>query len=228
MVKRDITANKINGTLLCRQGFCVYDSKYYSVEENKLGVQNLSFETLDTVTLSMGHANNIQLGNSNLAYVNGIYDHTVYVLNLDTKAIVNTISLPFSSGMESAVIDDINNIAYILHTDDSESTTIPQTFTFIVYDIANAQVMYTKPLPFSILMIQGMDFYEGKILVLAGNNTNTRNRLYVLDLNGTAVGGMYLTMLDNDEPEGVFSDRGTGELFVSGYMRKIYNIRYLN
>lgn len=222
LLKHKVFAEKLSGNLLYNQGFCIYDNKYYSVEEGKLGIQDASFNTIETKTLSIGHGNNIQLGNSNLAYINGVYDHTVYVLNLDTKVVVGTISLPFNTGVDSAVIDDINNIAYILHSETSGE--VYSQFEFVAYDLTNEEVLYTRHLPFKILQFQVTDFYEGKILLLAGTNDNIDNRLFVLDLNGTALANMKLSIFASDEPEGVFFDRDNGDLYVSSYYKKVYKL----
>ena len=228
LLKHKVFAEKLSGTLLCKQGFCIYDDKYYSVEEGKLGIQDLSFNSIETVSLSIGHGNNIQLGNSNLAYINGALDHKVYVLNLDTKTIVDTISLPFSSGADSAVIDDVNNIAYILHTETVSATTAAN-FEFVAYDIANEEILsrMTRYLPFRVLQFQATDFYEGKILLVAGTNDNVNNHLFVLDLNGTALSNMKLSIFAGDEPEGVFLDRNNGDLYVSSYNKKVYKLKPL-
>lgn len=225
LIKHKVFAKKLDGSLLCRQGFCIYNNKYYSIQEDTLGVQDSDFNTVATVSVSVGHGNNIQLGNSNLAYVSGV-DHKVYILDLDTNTVTGSISLPFSTGDDEAVIDEINNIAYILHTTNN-SQSGDANFTLTAYDITNSQVIYTKYLPFGIELFQGADFYEGKIILIAGNNTNTNNRVYILDLNGTAIGGMKLNIFADDEPEGVFYDRSTGDFYVSSYMKKIYRLKHI-
>lgn len=222
LIKHKLLAEKLAGTLICEQAFCIYDNKYYSVEQDKLGVQDASFNTIDTVTLDIGHGNNIQLGSANLAYVNGAFDHKVYIVNLDEKEVVGSISLPFNTGVDSAVIDDINNIAYILHSETSGE--VYSKFEFVAYDLTNEEILYTRLLPFKILQFQATDFYEGKILLLAGTNDNIDNRLFVLDLNGTALANMKLSIFASDEPEGVFFDRDNGDLYVSSYNRKVYKL----
>ena len=222
LIKHKLLAEKLVGTLICEQAFCIYDNKYYSVEEGKLGIQDESFNTIDTVTLDIGHGNTIQLGSANLAYVNGTFDHKVYIVDLDEKEVVGSISLPFTTGLDSTVIDDINNIAYILHTETSGE--VYSKFEFVAYDLTNEEILYKRYLPFKILQFQAMDFYEGKILLLAGTNDNIDNRLFVLDLNGTALANMKLSIFASDEPEGVFFDRDNGDLYVSSYNRKVYKL----
>ena len=223
MVKHNVYCKQV-GTLLCRQGFCKYDGKWYSVEDGRIGVQDSSFNTISSTEINIGHGNDIQVGESNIAYINGATDHKVYAVNLDTLQIVDTINLPFEYGAEEAVIDEINNIAYILHTDEP-SLTPPSSFIFVKYDLTNETIISTQQLSFKIENFQSAQLYEGKILLVAGNNTNTNNRLYVLDLNGTIIGGMKLNIFADDEPEGVFYDADTGDLYISSYLKKLYLLK---
>ena len=225
MIKHDIYADRLQGSLLCKQAFCIYNGKYYSVEEGKLGIQNADFSTVEEVSVNIGHGNNIQLGSSNLAYVNGT-DYKVYVLNLDTKTVVDTISLPFSDGHATAVIDDINNIAYMLHSPTNGSGGGAK-FTFYAYDLTNNETLYVRKYGFTVPLYQAVDFYDGKIIMIAGDNTNTNNRVYVFDLNATVIGEIVLNIFAEDEPEGVFFDRDTCELLVSGYSKRIFRLRHI-
>ena len=221
MLKQTVYYEQKTGTLLYNQGFCFYDDKIYSVKEGKLGIQDSSFNTIASVDVNIGHGNNIQLGNSNLAYVNGTTDHKVYIINLDTYEVVDSISLPFNTGYDSAVIDDINNMAYILHTE-SSGYGVDSVFTLTAYDLTNTEVLYTKKVPFTIRTFQATDFYNGNIILLAGDNTNTDNYIYTIDLNGTALAETKLNIFASDEPEGVFVDRSTKELYVSSYNQHLY------
>lgn len=223
MVKHNVYCKQV-GTLLCRQGFCKYDGKWYSVEEGRIGVQDSSFNTISSTEINIGHGNDIQVGESNIAYINGATDHKVYAVNLDTLQIVDTINLPFENGAEAAVIDEINNIAYIIHTDEPRLTP-PSSCILVKYDLTNETIISTQQLSFKIENFQAAQLYEGKILLVAGNNTNTNNRLYVLDLNGTIIGGMKLNIFAGDEPEGVFYDADTGDLYISSYLKKLYLLK---
>lgn len=222
-IKHPVVATEI-GHLLFSQAFCEFDGKYYSIEEGKLGIQNSSFETLETIeTLSFGHGNNLQLGNSNFAYISGSLDHKIYKLNLSTKAIDEIIQLPLSGGFETCAVDELNNIAYVLYTTET-ALFLPQKYEFIIYNITSAQIVSRKWLPFKITALQSIDLVYGRIVCVSGDNTNTNNRIFVLDMNGNEIASIKLTMLPNDEPEGIFVDRNDGALKLSTYNKKLYTI----
>lgn len=200
------------GELTYYQSFCVYNNKYYSTDGSNIGVQNSDFTPVSTKALSLGHGNAFQLGNNGKAYVSGWNDQNVYVIDLSTVEIDSTITLP-TTGYTTAVIDDLNKIAYIFQRDSLPDT--ETNYNFIVYDYQNNQTISTRVIN-SFAAMQAADFYNGRIAVLYGLGENTiRTGLTIYNTLGDIISEFHFNILQGAEPEGVFFDRYTGELFIS-------------
>lgn len=227
MVKRSVSSKRL-GTLTQNQSFCKYDNNYYSTDGDYLSVQSADFTAVSTTALSLGHGNVLQLGSSNIAYASGWNDHTVYAVNLDTVTISDTISLPFDSGIEDAVIDDVNKIAYIIHYDGTDST--DAFYDFVAYDYDNERVILQKKTPLSLSYMQAADFYGGKIFLLFGGNdaSGVPARVYVFNTVGDIIAEMSIPIFTGDEPEGICFDRDTKTLLVSSFAKNLYEITSYN
>ena len=222
LIPRKVSTTKI-GRLTYNQSFCVYNGKYYSTDGSHIAVQDSSFTQEDSADISTGHANAFQLGSSNLAYISGWNDHTVYVIDLDDLTLDSTISLPFTSGQEDAVIDDRNNMAYIIRSDDG--TVSARNYEFVVYDLANSQIVMRKNIePFGWL--QACDFFDGKVIVQYGGNdaSGVLHGIRVYDTSGCLLSEIHLNVFTGSEPEGLCYDRTNRCLLVSDYYRYVFRI----
>lgn len=202
------------GDISLHQSFCIYNNKIYSTNGSKIAVQDLATLAEESrIDLSCGHGNSFQLGASNLAYVSGWDDQKIYVINLDTVTLQSTITLP-TTGYTTCAIDDINKIAYIFQLDTSPA--VGGYYNFIVYDYDNEQIISTKKITFKIRAMQGIDFYNGRIVVLSGLGSNTDGNKYsIFNTNGDLISELFIGDLENIEPEGVFIDRDTFDIYLS-------------
>ena len=227
IIKHNVKASTL-GTLKYLQSFCIYDGKYYSTDGSNIGVQNSSFTDISTTALSLGHGNSFHIGSSNKGYVSGWNDNKVYVINMDTVTIDSVINLPTNTGYEDAAIDDINGIAYIFQRIGSDLAV--DTYNIIAYDYVNAQTLYTKKTNVKFGWMQDCDFYAGKIIILYGGNdlSGVKRGIYIFNTSGDVISEFGLdSLFAGDEPEGVCFDRANNKLLVSGYNKKVYELKYI-
>ena len=164
----------------------------------------------------------MQLGHNGLCYISGWDDNKIYVVDLNSISLVNTINLP-TTGYTTAVVDDLNNIAYILQRHSFPHT--KENYNFIKYDLNNNQIISTTKTPNSFGGLQGCDLIDGKILVTygLGGSNGIDNGYIMYDLNGSIIGEYIFGSKISDEPEGVFVDRDTKELYIMWY-NNLYKI----
>ncbi len=205
MIKQPIKLNRL-GAIGSHQSFAKYNGKYYVASSDgsfRVYDDTLTLET--STTIDLGHANSFQVGDSNKAYVSGWSNKTIYVLNLDTLIVDNTIVLPIDTGYFDAVVDEVNQYAYIVNT--VEDDTDVAYYQFITYDIPGNQILNVKRIPRKMYAIQGMSYYEGKIYLSYGYTTHTiPNGYIVLNTNGDIIGEYVIPYLAEQEPEGFFVD----------------------
>ncbi len=214
------------GVLSRAQAVCKYDGKYYSANGDGITVQDTDFTVVQAYPLSLGHANSFHVGSGNKGYVSGWDDNTIYVIDMDTVTIESTISLP-TTGYTTGAVDDVNGIAYIFQRDSYPSTMT--NYNFIAYDYVNEQILFTKKTTVSFAAMQAVDFINGLIFVVNGSGTVDKpNGFRVYNTNGDAVGEYVLGGLSTLEPEGVFLDRESRELYISDVHRVLYRLDYIN
>ena len=215
-------SSTLKGVITGMQAFAFYDGKYYSTDGSNLYEQDGNFNLLSTTSLALGHGNSLQLGSNGIAYASGWDDQKIYAVDLSQKTIVNTIILP-TTGYTTAVVDDANDIAYILQRDTLPSTV--SAYKLIVYDYANAEVVSEKAFARQFGGGQGMDFYEGKIFLAYGLGTSAVPcGLIVFDANGTILADYVLNIFESVEVEGVCYRRENKELLVSLANRNVFSI----
>ena len=220
--KHKLSLTKV-GDISGKQSFCKYNNNYYITDGSHIYVYDSTFTLTSTVDINLGHGNSMQLGHNGKCYVSGWNDNKIYVVDLSTISITNTINLP-TTGYTTGVVDDINNIAYILQRDTNPSNT-KEHYNLITYDITNDTILSTKKTPNSFGALQGCDLIDGKILATYGlGGSNDIDNGYVMyDLNGSIIGEYVFGSKTSDEPEGVFVDRDTKELYIMWY-NNLYKI----
>lgn len=202
----------LRGTLVGHQAFLKYNNNYYATDGSSIAVFNSSFVQQSITTLSLGHANSMQLGNSNIAYVSGWDDQTIYKVDLSTLTVIGTISLP-TTGETTCAVDENNNVVYIFQTGAHNSY---QYYNFIKYDLTNSQIVFTKKLNVKMAAIQGLDFCQGKIIVSSGGGTTSLpNHFFTFDTNGNVLSEIIIDYVSTTEPEGIFVDRTTNEILIA-------------
>jgi DNA-binding beta-propeller fold protein YncE len=168
----------------------------------------------------------MHIGNAhpNYAYVSGWEDNKVYVVNLDTLTIAQTINLP-TTGYTTAAVDDVNQIAYIFQRDSYPST--EDHYNLIAYDYAKDEILSTRVLERPFAAMQGCDYLEGKIIVLNGLGTAVGPNYYlVYNTSGDIIQELVLGAFATQEPEGVFVDRKTKDIYMNMYAsKKLYRIK---
>ena len=213
--------SELLGSLAYAQAFCVYDGKYYSIDGSNIAEQDANFNILRNVALSTGHGNSLQLGHNGKAYASGWNDGKIYVVDLSTLAVESVITIPIT-GYFSAVVDDLNNIAYIIHRDSYPDTVA--TYTFSVFDITQNQIISTKKIN-AFGGLQSCDFQNGNILVIYGLGTSAvSNGMTIYNSVGDIVATFELDIFDITETEGCAFDRDSNGIFVSLYNNQIYKV----
>lgn len=219
-LSRGICTEQI-GTLTYLQSFCKYNGKYYSTNGTNVGRQSGTFVSETTAVLAVGHGNAFQVGSGNLAYVSGWDDQTIYVVDLDTLTIVNSITLP-TTGYTTCVVDDLNSIVYIFQRE-SQPNTVAR-YNFIVYDIAQEQIKSTRVIN-AFAAMQAADYYDGKIAILWGLGTSAApSGMAMYNTAGDILCRYDLDIFASTEPEGIFIERDSGSILVSDVNRKVYRI----
>lgn len=220
--KLPVTSEYI-GMLTNLQAFTIYNGYYYSVATGKFTKQDSNFNVVNDVTIDLGHANTLQRGSGSLAYVCGWNDQKVYVVDLESMTLASTITLPVT-GYTGAAIDDINKIAYIFRSDDGLGTTA-HNWDFITYDYDHQQILSTKKFTLPFAIIQGTDFFNGRIYLVYGYGTaEAPSGGFVCDINGTVLGVYHVDAISTYEPEGIYMDRDTEELYVHRSDCRLYKI----
>lgn len=209
------------GSLNYLQAFCKYNNCYYSIEGTHITKQDSNFNIQQIAVLDTGHGNSFQLGYSHYAYAFGWDDNTVYVVDLDTLTVSDTIQLP-TTGYTSGVVDEINGLIYIFQRNDYPIT--EASFNFIVYDYVNDQIISTrKTIPFGA--VQACDFLDDRIFAVNGlGNSTCPNGYRIYDLNGNILSSYVLGDFETTEPEGIFIDRDTKEVMISFIDTKVYKL----
>ena len=210
------------GSILGGQSFCIYNNNYYSTDGSILYEQDSSFTKISETSLDLGHGNALQLGSNGKAYASGWDDNTIYIVDLDTKTIEDTITLPVE-GYTTCAIDDINGLAYIFYRSDRPNT--EDNYTIITYNYINDTVVSSKKTTKSFGAMQACDFNNGKIFVLNGLGTNSLpNGFNMYDTNGNILAEYILGDFSDIEPEGVFIDRDSSEVYISFVNGNVYKI----
>lgn len=217
--KEKITVENLNKQISGYQSFCKYNNNYYSTDGEKLYVQNSSFVNTNTVTMALGHGNSCQIGNSNLCYISGWDDDKLYIVNLDTLQIVNTITLPVS-GYTTCAVDEANSLLYIFYR-----TTFPDSddrYEFITYNYSTNTVVSRKYIN-TFKAMQACDYYNGLIIVGYGlGDANTG--IYIYNTNGDVLEDYKTSVTNSMEIEGVYFDRSTKEIYFTTVNKNVYKI----
>lgn len=217
-----VTVSPSIGQVTKLQSFLVYDDSFYSTDGSSIALQDSDFSYLRTVYLTVGHGNSFQLGDDGYGYISGWDDQSVYVIDLDTVSILNTITLP-TTGYTTGSVDTANGYIYIFQRDTLPST--ESLYNFIKYDYINDSVVFAKVTDKQFAALQSCDFYDGKIYITYGKGTDVAPcGLDIYDTNGTLLSEYSLEIFANKETEGLFVERNTGDILLSLVDRKVYRI----
>lgn len=209
------------GSLTHLQSFCVYNGKYYSTEGSNISVQNSDFISIENKQLLVGHGNAFQLGENGKAYISGWDNDTLYVIDLDTLTIINTINLQLT-GYTTCAVDDINKIAYIFQTDAGPLETT--NYNFITYDLQTNSVISSRKIN-AFPAMQACDYWNGKIAMLwGGDGVEYPNGMSVYNTHGDMLCSYNLDIFQSTEPEGIFVERESGSILVSRVDKKVFRI----
>lgn len=212
------------GILSGVQSFCKYDNKYYSADGTNLYVQNANLVLESTTALNLGHANALQLGHNGKAFASGWNDQKVYEVDLATKTIINTYTLP-TTGYTTVAVDDVNKLMYIFQRDSYPDT--ETNYNFIVYNYDNQQIISTKKTTVAFGGMQALDFVDGKIFVLNGfGTTSVPNGYRIYNTNCDVIAEYIIGSQDSVETEGIFVDRNTKEIYISYVNKYLYKISF--
>ena len=211
------------GQLTYAQSFCVYDGKFYSTDGSNIGVQSADLTAESSTAISVGHGNAMHTGilHPEYAYISGWDDQKIYIVDLTTITLVDTITLP-TTGYTTGVVDDLNGIVYILQRNTSPST--EEHYNFIAYDYVNDTELYRRKTFLSFGALQAMDYVDGKIYVNNGKGTaSLPNHHIVYNTSGDVIAEFVLQTISDKEPEGICVDGN--DLYVSTYQNKnLYKI----
>lgn len=203
------------GTLKYNQAMCIYNGHYFTTDGENIAEQDENFQLIRDVPLHVGHGNGFQLGSNGLAYISGWNDQLIYVIDLNSLTLVDTITLP-TTGYTTCVVDDVENIAYILQRDTRPNTN--SKYNYIVYDYGNEEIILQRQTEFSFGALQAMDWFGENIIVLNGignGYNNLVNGIRIYDKLGNFLGEFVINQFGTEEPEGVCVDRNTHEIVIS-------------
>ena len=219
--RKSITLSHL-GTLANLQAFLVYENNYYSTDGSSIVKQDKNFNILNEYTLSTGHGNTLQLGSDTTSYSFGWNDQKIYRINMSTMQLLSPITLP-TTGYTSGVVDDVNGIAYIFQRDTHPST--EEYYNFIAYDYVHSTTLYTKKTTMKMAAMQASDFIDGLIIVLNGAGTVAcPNGYRVFDTQCNLMYEYVIGSKSTIEPEGVFIDRDTRDVYISYVDKELYKI----
>lgn len=220
MTKRAVNIERI-GKLQYGQSFCKYNGKYYSTNGSNIAEQDASFNVLRDVSLNLGHGNSLQLGSNGIAYAWGWDDNKIRAVDLNTLSITQTIQLP-TSGYTTGVIDPVRELVYIFQRDSYPST--EEAYNFIVFNLGTSSVINRKK-TISFGALQACDLYNDKIIALNGlGNADCPNGYRTYSVDGNVLSEYKLGEFSNQEPEGIFVDRDTLDVFISFVDNQIYRL----
>lgn len=221
MIKRPVMVSKLGG-LKYMQSFCVYNEKYYSTDGSNIGVQDFAYSEIESVALALGHGNSFQRGSSNIAYVSGWDDNSVYAVNLDTLTIIETYTTP-TTGYTTVAVDDINKLMYIFQRDSRPDTA--ENYNFITYDYEHSQVVSQKKTTNKFGAMQACDFVDGKIFVAYGlGTTSVPTGVAIYNTSGDIIGEYDLQTFSETELEGICYDSDRQILLISDVGYNLYSI----
>lgn len=203
------------------QAFCKYNGDIYSVQEGNIyHINGETFALLNSAEISVGHANSMQLGSGNIAYISGWNDQKVYAVNLDTLTVSAEYTLPVGDTTTVAV-DDINELMYIFHKADPNTVGY---YDFIVYNYDTEQIVSSKKITVPFAAMQACQFVDGLIFAANGlATTSVPNGYRVYNTNGDVVQSYVLPAITS-EPEGVFYDKDTNKLLISDLGKRVFQI----
>lgn len=203
------------------QAFTIYNGYVYAIGNDAITKSSLltnPFTVIDEKSISVGHGNSLQKGSGSLAYASGWDDNTIYIVDLDTMTVIDTIALP-TTGYTTCAVDDEKQLAYIFQRDSYPDT--ETCYNFIVYDYANDEIIRTTKTP-SFGAMQACDLFEDKIIVASGlASAESPNRLRVYSSDGNVLTTYFINSVQN-ELEGVCLDRDTHTLYFSDISQIIY------
>lgn len=214
MVRRPVKVTEL-GQLTYMQSFLIYNGHYYSIQQDgKIAEQDASFNVVRTANINIGHGNAFQLGANGVGYSSGWDDNKIYVVDLATLTVTDTIVLP-TTGYTTGVLDEVRGLIYILQRDTYPETA--ESYNFIVYDYVNESIISTHKTDYAFAGLQACDYYDGRIIALHGfgGYNGVENGYHVLDTDGNTMAEYYIGSMAANEPEGVFIDRETSELYMS-------------
>lgn len=209
------------------QSFCKYNGYYYSTDGSNISKQDADFTEISTTAISVGHGNSFQLGSGGLAYISGWDDQNLYVIDLDTITLDSVITLP-TTGYTTCAVDEARNLIYIFQRDSYPST--EDYYNFIVYNYDTDQVVSTRKISFPFAAMQACDFCEDRIVMQYGLGTSAAPAgCKVFDLSGNVIGEYFFpdfSGVKGYEPEGVFVDRSTKDLYLGLNGRAVYKVDF--
>lgn len=198
------------------QSFCMYNGHYFSTDGSHIAEESTDFTLIRDVSLNVGHGNAFQLGSGGHAYISGWDDQKVYDVDLETLTISEMITLP-TTGYTTCAVDDIKKLIYIWQRDTNPGNSL-EYYNFIVYDYDNEQVVSTAKTSKAFGAIQGVDMCMDLIAVIAGLGTQAiPNEIMIFDKSGNILSEYTIGEKATWEPEGVFIDRSTKEMYMSYY-----------
>ena len=220
--EKELSVDRL-GRVLGIQSFCIYNDKYYSTDGNNIFVQDQDFNEIDQKELMVGHGNAFQLGTNGYGYISGWDDNTIYVVDLEKLELVNTIKLP-TTGYTTGVVDDTKNIAYILQRESFPNSL--ENYKLIAYDYKNDVQISENTLNEQFGALQSCDYKNGKILVTNGLGTSELpNGCRVYDTYGKLCYEYSLESFSNHEPEGVFMDRNSNDIYITTVNKNMYILK---
>ena len=209
------------GAVKYLQSWCMYNGHYYSTDGSHICEQDESFAEVRTVDLSVGHGNAFQMGNDNLAYISGWDDQKIYVVDMDTLTLDSTINLP-TTGYTTCAVDEMRNLIYIFQRDTYPLT--EENYNFIIYNYLTQQIVSTRKTSVKFSAMQACDMLDDRIIVLSGMGTSYPDYYRIFDTAGNVVGEYTFPAFAKYEPEGVYIDRNTKDIYMGLIGSTIYKI----
>ena len=211
------------GSVKYKQSFCMYNGKYYCTDGSHIAEYSSSFALLRDAAVNVGHGNAMQLGSNGIAYVSGWDDQKIYAVDLATLTVTRTITLP-TTGYTTCAVDDVTQIAYIWQRDSQPNTNV--RYNYIVYDYGNNQTIYTAVTSDAFGAMQAVDMFMDLIVVLngLGGYGGVDNGYRIYDKQGNVISEYVIGSESTNEPEGIFVDRETREVYICFADKIIYKV----